>query len=73
MTVPSLHGRSLKLHLQCAAAAAALILAGFGGWAALTAPASVAAPTGVGVDPMQMMLNAKDSPTGQYPDLSLVY
>jgi hypothetical protein len=45
------------------AVAAALILAGVGGWVASTPQASVAAPVGVQVDPLQMMINAKDLPT----------
>ena len=35
--------------------------------------AAVAAPIGVGVDPMQMMTNAKDMPTVRYPDFSFVF
>ena len=55
------------------AMAVALILAGVGGWVASTPQASVAAPIGVRVDPMQMMMNAKDLPTERYPDLSSVF
>jgi len=52
---------------------AALILAGVGGWVAWTPDASVAAPVGVRVDPLQRMMNAKDLPTERYHDFSLVF
>jgi hypothetical protein len=35
--------------------------------------AAVAAPIGVQVDPMQMMMNAKDLPTVRYNDFSFVF
>jgi hypothetical protein len=35
--------------------------------------AAVAAPIGVGIDPMQMMTNAKDMPTVRYHDFSFVF
>jgi len=54
-------------------AMAALILAGVGGWVASTPKASVAAPIGVRVDPMQMMMNAKDLPTERWYDFSSVF
>ena len=52
---------------------AALILAGVGGWGAWTPDASVAAPVGVRVDPLQTMMNAKDLSTERYHDFSLVF
>jgi hypothetical protein len=55
------------------AVAAALILAGVGGWIAATPHASVAAPTGSQVDPLHMMTNAKDLPAVRYHDFSLVF
>jgi len=55
------------------AVAAALILAGVGGWVASTSQASVAAPIGVQVDPLHMMINAKDLSTERYHDFSLVF
>ena len=55
------------------AVAAALILAGMGGWVASTPNVSVAAPIGVPVDPLQTMISAKDLPTEQYHDFSLVF
>jgi hypothetical protein len=35
--------------------------------------AAVAAPIDVGIDPMQMMTNAKDMPTARYHDFSFVF
>jgi len=61
--------RQIKLF----AMAVALILAGVGGWVASTPQASVAAPIDVRMDPLQMMMNAKDLPTELYPDLSSVF
>jgi hypothetical protein len=54
-------------------AAAALILAGVGGWVASTPQASVTAPAGVQVDPLQMMISAKDLPTQHFHDLTFVF
>ena len=52
---------------------AALILAGVGGWLAWPPEASIAAPVGVRVDPLQTMMNAKDLSTERYHDFSLVF
>ena len=56
-----------------ATAAAALILAGVGGWVASTPQARVIAPEGFRVDPMQMMISAKDMPTEHFHDLTFVF
>jgi len=56
-----------------ATAAAALILAGVGGWVASTPQARVIAPAGVRVDPLQMMISAKDMPTQHFHDLTFVF
>jgi hypothetical protein len=53
--------------------AAALVLTCVAGWLALTPHATVAAPTGVWVDPVQMMMNANDLPAERYHDFSLVF
>ena len=53
--------------------AAALILAGVGGWVASTPQASVAAPIGVRVDTLQMMMNAKDLGTERFQDFTFVF
>jgi hypothetical protein len=62
-----------KIHLF--AVAAAVILAGVGAWAVLTirAPVAVAAPTPVQINPLKMMMNAKDLPTQRFADYSLVF
>ena len=52
------------------AAAAALIVAGFGGWIASTPHASVAAPTGSQVDQLHIMTNAKELSSVRYQDFS---
>ena len=52
----------------------AVILAGFGGWIAATAPAPVSAPTnGARMDVMRMMTVAGNLPTERFVDYSLVY
>ena len=56
-----------------ATAAAALILAGVGGWVASTPQARVIAPAGVQVDPLQMMISAKDMPIQHFHDLTFVF
>jgi hypothetical protein len=55
------------------ALAAALILAGVGGWVASTPQTSVAAPIGVRVDPLQVMMSTNDLSTVRYHDFSLVF
>jgi hypothetical protein len=55
------------------AVAAALIVAGVGGWAASTTSARVATSTGVGIEPFQIMKNAKPLPARHYDDFSLVF
>ena len=55
------------------AVAGALIVAGVGGWAASTTNARVATSTGVGIEPFQIMKNAKLLPAQHYDDFSLVF
>jgi hypothetical protein len=54
---------------------AAVILAGVGAWAVLTAraPVAEAALPGVRIDPSQMMMNAKDLPTERVVDFSVIF
>jgi hypothetical protein len=54
-------------------AVAAALMAGFGAWAASTTQTRVAAPTGVRIDPSQMMMNAKDLPTQRVVDFSVIF
>jgi hypothetical protein len=55
-------------------AAAALILAGFGGWVAATSQARVAPPiSSAGVDPMQIMAVSLNLPAEHFVDYSVVY
>jgi hypothetical protein len=55
------------------AAAAALILAGVGGWAASTTNARVPHSIGNGVEPFQLMMNAKKLPTVELVDYTFVF
>jgi hypothetical protein len=52
--------------------AAALVLIAVGAWAVATTP-RVVASTPVGIDPFQMMTDAKDLPTAHYVDYSLIF
>ena len=52
--------------------AAALILIAVGSWA-ITTTLRVVASTPVGIDPLQMMTNARDLPTAHYVDDSLIF
>ena len=54
--------------------AAALILIAVGAWAITTTPRVVAStPVGIGIDPFQMMTNARDLPAAHYVDYSLIF
>jgi hypothetical protein len=57
------------------AVAAALIVAGVGAWVATTTQARVIAPIGVraAIDPLQIMMNARDLPTEEFIDYSFVF
>jgi hypothetical protein len=55
------------------AIAAALILAGVGGWAASNTQARVAPEANVQIDPLQLMTHAGDLPAQHYQDFSLVF
>jgi hypothetical protein len=50
----------------------ALILIAVGAWA-ITTTARVVASTPVGIDPFQMMTNARDLPNAHYVDDSLIF
>jgi hypothetical protein len=51
---------------------AALILIAIGAWAITTTP-RVVASTSVGIDPFQMMTNARDLPAAHYVDYTLIF
>jgi len=55
------------------AVAAALILAGVGGWKLSSPDQTVASPIGVRVDPLQMMISTKGLPAERYHDFSVVF
>jgi hypothetical protein len=54
-------------------AAAALMLAALGGWAASSTHARVTPARGIQIDPAQLMINSKSLPIGHYDDYSLVF
>jgi hypothetical protein len=57
------------------AVTAALIVAGLGAWVATTTQARVIAPVGIraAIDPLQIMMNAKELPTEEFVDYSFVF
>ena len=55
------------------AVAAALILAGVGGWLGSATYARVHATVGAVVDPSQLMMNAKDLPAAEFVDHTFVF
>jgi hypothetical protein len=55
------------------AAAAAVILAGVGGWATSTTKARVPHSAANGVEPFQLMTNAKRLPTANLVDYTFVF
>ena len=52
---------------------AVCFLAGIGTWAASNTQARIAGPTGVGIDPVQMMVSTKHLPSEHYDDFSVVF
>ena len=55
------------------AVAAALILAGVAGWVGSATYARVPAPAEAAVDPLQLMMNAKDLPAAEFADYTFVF
>ena len=56
------------------AVAAAVIATGvFGVWAASPANAPVSPSIGQGIEPFQLMMNAKDLPTAEFADFTFVF
>jgi hypothetical protein len=56
-----------------AAVASALIATGFGVWAASPAKAPASPSMVQGIDPLQMMVNAKEMPAVEYADYTFVF
>ena len=50
-----------------------LIAIGFGVWAASPANAPVSPSIGQGIEPLQMMVNAKELPTVEFADYTFVF
>ena len=55
------------------AVAAALIVAGVGGWVASTTNARVAPSIGPGIEPFQLMMNTTDLPIVEFVDYTFVF
>jgi hypothetical protein len=55
------------------AVAATLIVTGFGLWAASPAKAPVSPAIVQGIEPLQMMVNAKELPTVEFVDYTFVF
>ena len=55
------------------AVAAALTATGFGVWAASTTNARVVPSVGQGIEPIQVMMTAKDLPTIEFADYTFVF
>jgi hypothetical protein len=51
----------------------ALIAIGFGVWAASPANAPASPSMDQGIEPLQMMVNAKDMPTAEFADYTFVF
>jgi hypothetical protein len=56
-----------------AVAVAALIVTGFGVWAAATTNGRVAPSISHRIEPLQLMMNAKDLPTVEFVDHTFVF
>jgi hypothetical protein len=52
---------------------AAVIATGLGVWAASTTNARVAPPMGHGIEPFQLMINAKELPSPEFADYTFVF
>jgi hypothetical protein len=50
-----------------------LIAIGFGVWAASPANAPASPSIGQGIEPLQLMMNAKDLPTAEFADFTFVF
>jgi hypothetical protein len=50
-----------------------LIAIGFGVWAASPANAPVSPSIGQGIEPFQLMMNAKDLPNAEFADFTFVF
>jgi hypothetical protein len=53
--------------------AVAAVAIGLGAWAASTTNARIAPPMGHGIEPFQLMINAKELPTTEFADYTFVF
>jgi hypothetical protein len=68
-----LNGRTQMRNATLFAFAPALIAIGFGVWAASPANAPASPSMVQGIDPLQMMVSAKEMPTVEYADYTFVF
>jgi hypothetical protein len=61
------------MHKISLLAVAAVIATGFGVWAASNTSARVAPTMGQGIEPFQIMMNAKEVPTAEFADYTFVF
>ena len=59
--------------ISLCAIAAAMVAIGFGVWNASTGARAVAPPLVQGIDPHQLMMNAKELPTVEFVDYTFVF
>ena len=60
-------------HTRLLAVTAAVIATSFGMWAAAPAHAPASPSTVQGIEPLQMMVNAKELPTTEFVDYTFVF
>ena len=68
-----LHGRTQMRNTTLFAFAPALIAIGFGVWAASPANAPASPSMVQGIEPLQIMVNAKELPTVEFADYTFVF
>jgi hypothetical protein len=73
MTPTETEGRLQMLKTALFAFVAACVLAGIGTWATSNIQAGIAGPTGVGIDPFQMMVSIKHLPSAHHDDFSVLF
>jgi hypothetical protein len=67
------HGEIQMHKISLFAVAAVVIATGLGAWAASTTNARVAPPMGQGIEPFQLMMNAKELPATEFADYTFVF
>ena len=73
IAVELMNGRPQMRKISLFAFSPALIAIGFGVWAASPAKAPISPSLGQGIEPFQMMVNAKEMPTVEFADYTFVF